>query len=140
MRSSTRPACTSGPARVANNVFYGNGAGLILSGAGDTVLVRNNVMRWNGAGFTGGHTGHDIDYNVVWEESVPESMRWPESYYGDHDLFIDPGLEDPAAGDFRLKAGSPLIDGGDPEPWYDDSDGSRNDIGTFGGPDGSWSP
>jgi len=36
--------------------------------------------------------------------------------------------------DFSLVTGSPCIDAGNPEPMYNDLDGSRNDIGLTGGP------
>ena len=43
-------------------------------------------------------------------------------------------------GDNTLKPNSPCIDAGPPDPQYNDRDGSRNDIGMFGGhnfiPDG----
>jgi photosystem II stability/assembly factor-like uncharacterized protein len=38
------------------------------------------------------------------------------------------------AGDYRLKPGSPCIDTGAPSSQYNDPDGSRNDMGAFGGP------
>ena len=49
--------------------------------------------------------------------------------------------EDPKLNtDFTLKSDSPCIDAGPPDPQYNDRDGSRNDIGMFGGhnfiPDG----
>jgi len=36
--------------------------------------------------------------------------------------------------DFHLDAGSPAIDAGDPDPGYQDTDGSRADMGCYGGP------
>jgi hypothetical protein len=36
--------------------------------------------------------------------------------------------------DFNLGEGSPCIDAGDPDSQYNDPDGSRNDMGAFGGP------
>ena len=43
-------------------------------------------------------------------------------------------------GDYTLKPDSPCIDKGPPDPQHNDRDGSRNDIGMFGGhnfiPDG----
>ncbi len=41
----------------------------------------------------------------------------------------DPQFVDPAHGDFRLKKSSPAIDAGDPDPAWNDPDGSRNDMG-----------
>ncbi|MDA8990928.1 hypothetical protein N9H45_05325 [Opitutales bacterium] len=53
---------------------------------------------------------------------------------------IDPKFTDLANGDFTLASDSPCINAGPPDPQYNDRDGSRNDIGMFGGhnfiPDG----
>ena len=38
-----------------------------------------------------------------------------------------------AEGDYRLSENSKCIDAGAPDPWYFDRDGSRNDIGLYGG-------
>jgi hypothetical protein len=40
--------------------------------------------------------------------------------------------------DFHLQPGSPCIDAGNPDPQYNDNDGSRNDMGAYGGPGGDW--
>jgi hypothetical protein len=49
-------------------------------------------------------------------------------------LHVDPMFASPDSGDFRLQAFSPLIDAGDPNIL--DVDGSRSDIGAYGGPGG----
>ncbi len=52
----------------------------------------------------------------------------------------DPKFVDWENGDYRLQPTSPAINAGPPDPQYNDRDGSRNDIGMFGGhnfiPDG----
>ena len=40
--------------------------------------------------------------------------------------------------DLHLSAGSPCVDAGNPYVDFDDPDGSRNDMGAYGGPYGSW--
>jgi hypothetical protein len=47
---------------------------------------------------------------------------------------------DPSAGDLGLDEDSPCRDAGDPDDQYDDTDGTRNDLGAFGGPSGGWTP
>jgi hypothetical protein len=53
---------------------------------------------------------------------------------------IDPKFTDLSNNDLTLASDSPCIDAGPPDPQYNDRDGSRNDIGMFGGhnfiPDG----
>jgi len=40
--------------------------------------------------------------------------------------------------DWSLGSGSPSVDAGDPASVYTDSDGTTNDQGAYGGPDGDW--
>ncbi len=56
-----------------------------------------------------------------------------DSVYGN--VYADPMFVDPDNGDLRLQKGSPCIDTG--APWILDLDGTRSDIGAFGGPGGS---
>jgi hypothetical protein len=46
--------------------------------------------------------------------------------------------DDSADDDFELDTGSPCIDAGVPAPPFNDADGSTNDIGAYGGPEGEW--
>lgn len=46
----------------------------------------------------------------------------------------DPLYTDPTSGDYSLRWGSPAIDAGNPDPEYNDVDGTANDLGAFGGP------
>lgn len=56
-------------------------------------------------------------------------------------LTSDPFFTDEEAGDFTLQVGfSPCIDMGNPLAGYNDVDGTRNDMGAFGGPGGDWAP
>ena len=40
--------------------------------------------------------------------------------------------------DFNLQNGSPCINTGNPSSSYNDPDGSRSDMGAYGGPYGDW--
>ena len=65
----------------------------------------------------------------------------PLAMDGPHDIIADPVFVSITLGseDFQLQDGSPAIDGGDPDPMYDDlyfppSKGTvRNDMGAYGG-------
>ncbi len=80
----------------------------------------------------------DADYNLLWPEvlwAAHGAEDWPN---GEGLVYEEPDFEDVDALDFRLRAGSPGIDQG---PLDDvDADGSRADLGAFGGPLGDWSP
>ena len=58
-------------------------------------------------------------------------------------ITVDPGFTDwtddgTDNDDLSLAARSALIDAGNPSSSYYDADGSRNDIGAYGGPGGGW--
>ena len=50
---------------------------------------------------------------------------------GTGNLTVNPQFVNAAARDFRLAAGSPCRDAGDPSPVFNDPDGSRNDMGAL---------
>ena len=54
-------------------------------------------------------------------------------FEGEGNINSDPLFNDPSNGDFSLQNGSPCIDMGDPNIWYDDLDGSNSDMGAIGG-------
>lgn len=54
----------------------------------------------------------------------------------DGNIDADHRMTDPESGDFTLGVGSPALDAGDPS--VRDADGSRSDMGAFGGPNGDW--
>jgi parallel beta-helix repeat protein len=51
-----------------------------------------------------------------------------------NNIFQDPMFFDLEAGDYSLVKGSPCIDAGSPSLAENDTDGTRNDMGAFGGP------
>ncbi|HCH66255.1 MAG TPA: hypothetical protein DFR83_25855, partial [Deltaproteobacteria bacterium] len=51
-------------------------------------------------------------------------------------ISVDPLYTDVATGDYTLQPFSPSIDAGDPSATYTDADGSPNDQGAYGGPNG----
>lgn len=78
--------------------------------------------------------------NLFWD--VPRSNCTGTDYVGvDDNIEGDPLFADFAADDVHLGSGSPAVDAGPEDTGYADVDGSRNDIGVFGGHgsmDGGW--
>jgi hypothetical protein len=79
--------------------------------------------------------GTDTDFNMAWSSDVENPLD-VDGELGSNQV-MDPELVDPAGGDFHLSAGSPAIDAGNPYGWSD-ADGTRADLGAYGGPGGSW--
>ncbi|MBN1773409.1 MAG: hypothetical protein JXB32_19260 [Deltaproteobacteria bacterium] len=81
---------------------------------------------------------HWIEYNDAWAfAGTPFPV---DAVLGPGMLAADPLFRDAGADDYRLQAGSPCVDAGDEAADLRDADGSRNDMGAFGGPAGRWTP
>ncbi len=144
--------------KVKNNLFYGSGntgGGIVTYSSGDSIennIIYNKNSYW-GLGITGASAnirnnhiektlvGLDYDigaggpppvfkYNNLWDNQSDY-----QNFIGDStNIYSDPMFDNPDSMDFHLQKYSPLIDAGDPD--IPDIDGSRSDIGLFGGPYG----
>ena len=87
------------------------------------ISVTNSIIRANDSinSDFGPEKFVSVSYNILGE-------AWP----GAGNLVADPLFVSPSTGNFRLAAGSPAIDAGSPA-YPLDPDGSRTDIGYFGG-------
>lgn len=122
---------TGGEAIVRNNTWSQGALGTLLRVADlDDMAVHNNVFR-------GGSTAFDIgenveyDYNLYWDQDTDATRE-----DGSHALHEDPLLTSYVEGTCDeslalLASNSPAIDAGDPS-WLD-PDGTRSDIGAYGG-------
>jgi hypothetical protein len=130
-------AVDSSHTKIVNNtiIVEQNNGGDFLSGS--SPVVRNNIIYGNSPegptfGLLFQRTGSAaIGYNDVWNVTDPYEGVAP----GTGDIAADPLVTSLIKNDFRLRAGSPCIDTGDPDPVMNDRDQSRNDMGAFGGPD-----
>lgn len=135
---------TGGWARARNNVFVDNGAdfGTAHLVVTNGEVVGNIFVRGRGGAAVVGLRGEgatlDLSYNDTWQ--VPEPAFACDVPLGPGNVRTDPLFRDAATGDFRLADRSPCIDAGDPADEWRDPDGSRNDLGAFGGPGGDWEP
>ena len=75
-----------------------------------------------------------VEYNLAYQNSAGNFSYTASAT----NLTVDPRFVDSGSGDFTLDAFSPAIDVGNPASAYDDLDGSRNDLGVYGGAYGSW--
>jgi hypothetical protein len=132
---------TGGYPRVVNNTFVEN-EGAVPDFVGDNGDVRNNLFVGSvspvAINETDGGGEAQVDYNNVWPAPAPFFAG--DAAIGAGNLANDPAFLSAPTDDFRLAAGSPCIDAGDPSGECRDGDGTRNDIGAFGGPGGAWTP
>ncbi|GEM_PF-4352988 len=160
-------ASTVGTIYCQDGVFTGRGyatplgAGVYVSEGGSLELV-NAVVAANTLstdtsvarscdGFASGSSVYDYDYDAGGALSVAGSIDvsysdfWENasSFDGvsdptgsDGNVAVDPGFVDDEARDFTLQGGSELVDAGDPA--IEDADGSRSDMGAYGGPEARW--
>ncbi|MDI7268478.1 MAG: right-handed parallel beta-helix repeat-containing protein [Myxococcota bacterium] len=130
-----------GAQRIVNNTFVDN-AGRLAHLAGGSVQIRNNIFA-GGEGESGVYAwsnsgGPTVDWCNAWMARVrPYGV---DTDVGPNNIFLDPLFVAPERDDYRLARGSPCVDAGDPATDQRDADGSRNDIGAFGGPAGDWTP
>ncbi|MCF7867663.1 MAG: hypothetical protein K9N09_03100 [Candidatus Cloacimonetes bacterium] len=132
------------------------------------VTVYNNTATIGGGGLYSRHYADPVLLNCIfWENSPQEIMIRPgnqpsnegtvtisysnikdglnsvsalyanDIFWLEGNINADPMFIDPLI-DFHLQSISPSIDSGIPERKFNDPDGSRNDMGAYGGPFGNW--
>lgn len=126
-----------------NNIFHGltfsfgsTRAGAAMNLSNTSVIAKNNIITSNGS--AGGsnvvnYTGtksRDFSYNDFWDNKTIGQV-------GGITLGVGNKFENPLyvnTTSFGLGVGSPCINAGDPDPQFNDPDGTRNDMGIYGGP------
>ncbi len=114
--------------KAENNVFWGGEVGLDLQYAHLDSYVWNSAASGATCGL---RTDAFTDYDLGWNADLGTDCGAAA-----HDTVTGDARFVSAPDDFTLGAGSALIDLGSPDSDSDDADGSRNDIGMFGGPEG----
>jgi hypothetical protein len=120
--------------QVINNTIVGNTieddtlGGVVITNS--TVTFLNNIIAE--------HTGFDLLLTGDNSSSIVAYCRFKEASLVDLDGNIpgDPLFLEVATEDFHLFPNSPCIDAGHPGDEYRDNDGSLNDMGAYGGPNG----
>jgi len=128
---------------IINNVIYDNSTdgygGGIYCHDYSSPTITNNVISGNSASRNGGGI-------YCLEESYPtitycdfynnEGGNFYNCSPGEGCIFEEPMFTNPDSNDYRLRASSPCRDAGDPSIL--DPDGTRSDMGAYGGPDADW--
>ncbi|MFQ6616018.1 MAG: right-handed parallel beta-helix repeat-containing protein [Fidelibacterota bacterium] len=140
---------------IDHNEAANGGGGILIGELAEPVIV-NCVLFGNESGLANGDLGAvymkkarpTYLNTIVWGNSSwsQEDRLWRSASYSDiqgyregtGNISASPRFVDSSSGDFRLLPGSPCIDAGHPGSEYKDPDGSRNDMGAYGGPWGDW--
>jgi hypothetical protein len=98
------------------------------------LLLEASIVTGAACGLSATGTTVTTRYDVFWH-NTSDACGTPSPVLTDGtSRGFDPGFADAAAGDYQLSPQSGCVDAGPPERGYADPDGSRNDIGAFGGP------
>lgn len=117
-------------ATIVNNTIAGNQYG-IYDGGGYGPTMMNNIVSGNTIyGINAVGTPPVLTYNDVWANGTNYRNCSP----GIGSISENPLYQDTLTGNYHLQQNSPCIDTGNPLPEYNDPDGSRNDMGAYGGP------
>ena len=146
--------CYKSNPKISNVIISGNhafsyGGALYCSNASPTItncaIVRNNAAEY-GAVYV--YSSSPQISNTIFRQNdndlIFDFTSTPGVTYSDiadarfswqnGNISTDPLFEDIETGDYRLSSNSPCINTGNPSPEQKDPDGSRNDMGAFGGP------
>ncbi|SVC19275.1 uncharacterized protein METZ01_LOCUS272129, partial [marine metagenome] len=76
----------------------------------------------------------NVSYSIIegGEDAIVE-YTGDSLYWGSGNMVGDPLFTDATIGDYTLQSSSPAVNAGNPNGFYNDSDGSRNDMGYTGG-------
>lgn len=126
-------------AQVINNTIVDSADYGVWCYNGANVTIKNNIIARNNTGISASYGAAPlISFNNVfgstWLNYNPQfgGVAAP----GPGDISLDPLFDTASVPPFHLSYASPCINAGDPNPLYNDIDGSRNDMGAFGGPSG----
>ena len=114
-----------------NNIFYNYSGeysgnyGLRLDGSNWNQIISNIGIAISNGFLIGPSANNIADYNISPSGSSGGILLF-------HHLSSDPLFVD--ANQFVLSATSPARNAGDPDPRFNDIDGTRNDMGIYGGP------
>lgn len=128
-------------AKIVNNISAdngGNGIYAIVTSANTTFtsIFDNIIFRNGGFGFSADRNIVFGDYNCIFGNTKGDFSGdiWGRSGAGIHSITNDPLID--ARQYYRFTSqSSPAVNTGHPSSFYNDPDGSANDMGVYGGPE-----
>ena len=122
--------------------------GYLSSPTMTNVTITKNTSDNGGGIYSGSSSNPTLTNSIIWDNlpkyfipSGTANITYSDiegEWFGTGNINADPMLIDPENGDYHLQNSSPCIDAGNPDAQYNDIDGSRNNMGAYAGPEGSW--
>jgi parallel beta-helix repeat protein len=132
-------AASAGTQIINNTVDHNTDTGIWCYN-GANAIIKNNIFTYNSTGISATHGSLPvISFNDVWSNTYRnyDSQSGGVANPGPGDISADPRFDLLSVPPYHLALGSPCINAGDPNLFFNDRDGSRNDMGCFGGPSGT---
>lgn len=115
--------------KAENNVFWGGSTAFEMQAAHLESYLYNNIAVGSRCGIKTDGYAYAIGWNAI------QGYNGSCKVEGFSTILEDPAFLD-APDDVHLATGSPAIDAGNPDKADEDVDGTRNDLGAYGGPEG----
>ena len=142
-------ALVAGGSLAATNVTWGyetggTGGGIYVMGSGSSTTLNSIIYSAAGTGIqVESGSSFSGKYNDVYGNTTNYSgITDPTGSNGNissNPKFTDVTNDGNAANDdWTLTSSSPAVNAGNPTSTYNDADGTANDMGAYGGPDGVW--
>jgi hypothetical protein len=121
----------------SNNLFYQADWGIWCYNWSQFTIIENNLFLYDSIGIYQQGTAPPPEY-IGYNDFFANDTDYVNCIIDSTNIFVDPMVQDTI--NFQLSAGSSCIDTGDPDPFFNDVDSTRNDIGCWGGPWGESYP
>jgi hypothetical protein len=124
----------NGTINLYNSIVYNNSDG-IASDEGDVFVLNSIIYNNSGSGMSGDGQGSlSSQYSNFYGNGSVDGKNWSDNATsGTGDISIDPKFNDISQG-YSISSTSPCLNTGNPATVFNDPDGTRNDMGLYGGP------
>jgi hypothetical protein len=112
---------------IVNNVFYIKNSGITENNG--TQQIYNNIFFGNDVALNLESTSIH-QYNLFWNNN----LDFGKGQLNPTEISENPQFVNPQEGNYKLLSNSPAKNSGNPLAEWNDKDGTRNDIGLYGGP------
>ncbi len=125
----------TGQVPIINNTIFAETYGGIEIIHYTDAIIKNNIVVSRDSAQTHGIRDADDVCTILYNDAWNHSVNYVVADLDASNLSVDPLFVNAGSQNYQLQPESPCRDSGDPAEAFNDTDGSRNDMGAFGGPD-----